>query len=91
MRILVGPFYEIIEDSNGKIKAKCKNCSTIICGSATSSGNFRSHYEKKHDSKLNDDLKAYLFRAKPLKIETEMCCYKKCVDIEQRCELLTRE
>lgn len=58
-KILDGVYYVIESIDNEKVAAKCQECDTIIKGSITSTGNFKSHYKKhtKEKKKLDEYLK----------------------------------
>lgn len=47
-RVLDGTFYEIINECDGKVEAKCKECSKIKKGCIRSTGNFLNHYKIRH-------------------------------------------
>lgn len=58
-RILQGTFFEIVNNCDGRIDAKCTNCSQNSRGLLTSTGNFKSHYKLKHPALLSS-LEKYL-------------------------------
>lgn len=49
-RILDGTFYCIESNINGKITAKCCECSELKKGDISSTGNFLNHYRAKHST-----------------------------------------
>lgn len=49
-KILDGTFYSIVSNKDDKVEAKCSDCSKIVKGSVTSTGNFKSHYKMHPDS-----------------------------------------
>lgn len=53
-RILQGKYYEVLKDDNGKVEARCTNCSEIKKGHVTSTGNFLSHYRTVHATLLKE-------------------------------------
>lgn len=60
-KILDGTFYKVISDSNGKLSVECTTCNMTVNGTVTSTGNFHSHYQRKHKDevqKLKDHAKA---------------------------------
>lgn len=57
--ILDGRFFEIVSNDDGKIRAKCTECSEMKKGHMSSSANFKSHYRLVHPNtfpKSNDYL-----------------------------------
>lgn len=58
-KILDGTYYKIVEydKENDSVEAKCMNCTkkdVIIRGSRTSTGNFHTHYTRRHSDHTND-------------------------------------
>lgn len=59
-----GIYYVIQKNDDGKIEAKCQDCGDIRKGSLSSTGNFKSHYSKKHPSAFKE-MEEYLKRDEP--------------------------
>lgn len=60
-RIFDGKFFiiEAQDDKTGNVEAKCTACNESKKGNVASTGNFLSHYKKKHSSQL-EELKQYI-------------------------------
>lgn len=58
-KMLDGTFYTIHAEKDNKVEAKCMLCGHIVKGNLGSTGNFKSHFSRKHKDRASD-LEDYL-------------------------------
>ncbi|XP_055306606.1 uncharacterized protein LOC129570909 [Sitodiplosis mosellana] len=52
-KILDGKFFNLMSDKDGSLTVECTLCNAIVQGTTSSTGNFHSHYKRKHKDKVN--------------------------------------
>lgn len=67
-RILDGLFYSILVQKGDNVEARCNDCNEVKKGNINSTGNFLSHFKKKHAERL-DKLNEHLHGGRDISSE----------------------